>query len=64
MDAFLRIWLNEATDQSDSPLLISSCGGKNITIGSFNYVAQDDAYYSELIEVYESAYVEEIPYVV
>lgn len=59
----LRIWLLPAVSGRDKdPLLISTGGDTTVYVGDYAYAAENEAYYTDLIALYETSAAEEMPY--
>lgn len=60
----LRIWRTETAGEGSAPLLISTGGDTTVHIGDFAYAAENEAFYTDLIALYETSAAEEMPYTV
>lgn len=61
----LRIWQLPATAGRDiDPLLISTGGDTTVHVGDYAYAAENEAYYTDLIALYDASAAEEMPYTV
>lgn len=60
----LRIWRTETAGEVSAPLLISTGGDTSVYVGDYAYAAENEAYYTDLIALYETSAAEEMPYTV